>query len=128
MTLLPLVSAFLLAAQTGANAPAQSEITDFAQLPVEEATAPRCSVAFAIIQGAQKEGDERAKQWPDLVNAKAREFFVVSMARLMDDRKLDREQIAQLVERETGRLQADNDKTANEMMPACLLLLDAAQL
>lgn len=128
MTLMTLTSALLLALQAGADASAEPAITDFAQLPVEEATAPRCSVAFAIIQGAQEAGDERARQWPDLVDAKAREFFVRSMARLMDDRKLDRAQIEQLVDRETKRLLSDDDKAANDMMPSCLLLLERAGL
>lgn len=109
-----------------AQAAAPPPITDLAQLPVTEATAPRCAIAFAIVGQWQKAGEERGKQWPDMETGGAREFFVQAMAGLMDARSLDRDALLALVARETKRLQGEGDGAIAAMMPACLSFKQAA--
>jgi hypothetical protein len=103
-------------------------ITDLAQLPVTEATAPRCAIAFAIVGQWQKAGEERGKQWPDMETGGAREFFVQAMAGLMDARSLDRDALLALVAREAERLRAEGDGAIAAMMPACLNVKQSAGL
>ncbi|MEM6475521.1 MAG: hypothetical protein AAF687_05080 [Pseudomonadota bacterium] len=112
------------APQSGAS-PVDNAITELSQLPISEATPPRCGVVFAIIDRAQKEGDENAKQWPDLADGSGREFFVRAMAKLMDDRKFTQEQISALTMREVELMTMSQ---ASEMMPACLLMKRSAGL
>lgn len=108
--------------------PDQAPITSLSQLPVEEATAPRCGVAFAIIEGTQEDGDARAKEWPDIKTSGGREFFVRAMAKLMEDRGLDQDAVVALVASEVELMSQDGYRRANDMMPACLLLKEAAGL
>jgi hypothetical protein len=103
-------------------------LEDFAQLPIEEATGPRCGVVFAIVEGQQSVGESRATQWPDLAKTNGREFFVRAMAKLMDDRKIGREQVARLVERERATLSQDDFKAAYELMEPCLLMKQSVGL
>ena len=112
------------APEAQANAAADA-ITELSQLPISEATPPRCGVVFAIIDRAQKEGDENAKQWPDLADGSGREFFVRAMAKLMDDRQFTQEKISALTMREVELMTM---KQASDMMPACLLMKQSAGL
>lgn len=126
---LTLVSyALLFSLQPIASAAAPPAITQLSQLPLEEAAAPRCGVVFAIIENAQKAGNARARQWPDMASSNGREFFVRAMARLMDDRSLDREQVAALTLRESALLSENDNKGANDLMEPCLLMKRAAGL
>jgi hypothetical protein len=126
-SLLLALAALLLALQTApvpeASA-AQAKPTDFADLPVEEATAPRCGVAFATAQNWQNAGDARANGLPDIASTRAREFFVQSMVRLIDAYSLERGDVTRLVEREAARHEADGGATIQAMLPACLALLE----
>jgi len=101
-------------------------ITEFAQLPIEEATAARCGVVFAIIDGAQGAGVERALQWPNMKERGGQEFFVRALASLMEKRQLDRETVAALTQREVQLLSGNEFERAHELMPPCLLLLGAS--
>lgn len=103
-------------------------ITDLAQLPVTEATGPRCAIAFAIVGEWQKAGEARGAQWPNMETGGAREFFVQAMAALMDARSLDREALLAVVARESERLRAEGDARIAAMMPACLEVKRAAGL
>lgn len=114
-----------LALQAAAAAPAEKPAT-FSDLPVTEATGPRCGVAFAEVADWQKSGDPRGQAWPDLAAAGAQEFFVVAMARLMDARGLTREDIVRLVQTEVAAHDADNGAAIEAMMPACLMLLESS--
>lgn len=134
MTVLASISAsVLLTLQAAPPAPdspdaAAPTITDLSQLPIEQAAAPRCGVAFAIMEGIQQAGDERAKQWPDIETSGGREFFVQAVGKLMADNGLDEQSVLNLVEREVARLSSDNYERAHEMMPPCLLMLEASGL
>ena len=128
MTFMPVAAVLLLTMQSASPAPPPVVIEDLSQLPVQEAAAPRCGVVFAVIEGQQAGGSERAKQWPDLAKNNGREFFVRAMAKLMDDRGLNRATIAQLVAREREKLAADDYKTAYQLMEPCLLMKQSAGL
>ncbi len=125
--LLALMSALApaLLLQTSAAAP---PVTDLAQLPIAEATGPRCAVAFAIVGQWQKAGEARGQKWPDMEAGGGREFFVQAMAGLMDARGLDRAALVQLVMRERARLLNAGDAEIAGMMPACLTIKQAAGL
>ena len=112
-----------LALQAAAAAPAKP--ASLAELPVTEATAPRCGVAFATLEGWQKSGDPRGSEWPAVAETGGREFFVVAMARLMDAYALDREDVTRLVQTEVARHEADGGAAIKAMLPACLTLLEA---
>ena len=55
---------------------------------------------------------------------RAREFFVRSLAKIIDDTGMTREQVSQMAKAEAQRL-IDNNLLDN-VMPGCLLMLDAS--
>ncbi|MHA7820993.1 MAG: hypothetical protein ACX930_15205 [Erythrobacter sp.] len=114
-----------LALQAATAAPSDKPAT-FSDLPVAEATAPRCGIAFASVEGWQEAGDPRGEEWPVIADLGAREFFVVAMARLIDMRGLTREDIMRLVEAEVAAHDADGGAAIVAMMPACLALLETS--
>jgi hypothetical protein len=83
----------------------------------------RCSAAFALVSRRQANGDPAAQRWPAL-ETRGREFFVRSLAQLMDQTGLDRDGIAWLAGIEAKAL-ADSGET-DKVMPACLLMLEAS--
>lgn len=116
---LALVLAAPLAAQEG-EAP-------LPELTIEQTSSLRCGVAFGLIAKGQAEGDERAAAYPAM-EPRGREFFVRTMARLMDEHGLSREQVNKLAFRTTMELAGETLEERERMMPACLLLLDASGL
>lgn len=108
--------------------PASAPAIDLAQLPISEATGPRCAIVFAIIGQWQKAGDPRGSQWPDMETNGGREFFVQAMAGLMDGRGLDRAALLEVVARETERLQEAGDDQIVQMVPGCLMVKQSAGL
>lgn len=123
MKLISLV-ALALAAQNAAPQNAEPAITNLDQLPIGQATAVRCGVAFAVVEGWQERSDPRGDEWPNIVGGGGREFFVRAAAQLMDERGLDRDAFAALVQTEVLRMLEDEGEPARAIMPACLLLLD----
>lgn len=85
----------------------------------------RCSAAFALVSYGQENGNLAALAWPRL-DPRGQEFFVRSLARLMDDTGLDRDQVSVLASREAQRLLDENQVDA--VMPACLAMLEASNL
>jgi hypothetical protein len=110
--LTPLLAA-LLAAQP-APAPVLSQ---------ESRALLRCSAAFALMSRRQANGDPVALRWPAL-EARGREFFVRSLAQLMDQTKLDRDGIAWLAGAEAKALQESGE--TDKLMPACLVMLESS--
>lgn len=110
------------------STPNSSAITGFAQLPLEEATAARCGIAFAAVTQWQAADDPRGADWPNLEARGAREFFVQAMAQIMERHSLGREDVSRLVQREFEGHLADEGVGIAAMMPGCLLALDAAKL
>lgn len=96
-----------------------------APLSQENRALLRCAAAFALVAQGQVAGDPQAKAWPDL-SERGREFFVRSMAQLMDKTGRDRAGIAALVNAEAQALTTSGD--LHKVMPSCLLMLEAAQL
>jgi hypothetical protein len=95
-------------------------------LTLEQSSALRCSVAFGLVHQGQKAGNADFSNYPAMAE-RGQEFFVRTTARLMDDLGADRDTIMALVVRETQSL-SDTPGRLDEVMPACLLLLDASGL
>lgn len=114
-------------AQTPEQPPAQAidPSSELAALPQQARAALRCSAAFAILANAQETGVTWGASWP-LLAGRGREYFVVSLARLMDDSGLTREEVAALVAKEARSMVEARE--VDEVMPACFLLLEAAKL
>ena len=89
-------------------------------LGLEHRMLARCSAAFALISHGQESGNADALAYPDL-RERGSEFFVQAGARLMDEARLDRAQLAQVFSTEAQAL-IDSD-TLDEVVPACLPLL-----
>ena len=119
----------ILAALIAAQSPGTSVAVDSTPLPPslsqQNRAVIRCSAAFAMVAHGQNAGNQAAQQWPD-VGRRGREFFVVSLAQLMDETGLDRAGVARLVQAEAQRLW-DSDEV-DAVMPACLLMLQSAGL
>ena len=122
MTMLftPLVLAL---AQAAAPALAASPLPD---LTLEQASALRCSVAFGLVNQAQRAGNGSASDYPVMAQ-RGQEFFVRTTARLMDETGADRETVMALVMREHAAL-GETPGQVDDVMPACLLMLDASGL
>lgn len=108
------------------SAPAARDAAPAASAPSlsqENAALLRCSAAFALVSYGQAHGDEAARKWP-AIDPRGREFFVRAMAQLMDDTGHEREAIARLAEAEAQRL--IDRRLVDEVMPACLVMLDAS--
>ena len=125
MLLIALAPLLALQSAPAAAAPLNS----FDDLPIEQAAAPRCGVAFAIVGKWQREGDARGNAYPNMEAEGGREFFVRSMADLMDARSLSREAVLAIVNREVAALDTPQGAERVEaMMPACLLMKQSSGL
>jgi hypothetical protein len=114
---LALLSAVPAAAQVAPEqAPAKA-------LSLQQSTALRCSVAFALGAAMQARGD--GTQWPAL-SARGREFFVRVSAQIMDETGRTRDQVAAELTGQAATLGEPGALAA--AMPPCLLLLDASGL
>lgn len=110
-----------LAAQD-APAPAEAPLPT---LTLEQRSSLRCGVAFGLIAKGQAEGDARAAAYPAM-EPRGREFFVRTMAGLMDDHDLTREQANKLAFETTMTLMNEGLEAREAMMPNCLVLLEAS--
>jgi hypothetical protein len=93
-------------------------------LNLEQETALRCGMAFAIAARSQHEGVAEFAKYPPL-QERGREFFVRTTAQLMDETGASRETIGAMVMERIKQHQA-NPAAVHEIMPACLLMLDAS--
>jgi len=119
MLLAPLALSFMQVASAAPAAP-------LPDLTLEQSGALRCSVAFGLVHKAQRAGEDGAAGYPVMAE-RGQEFFVRTTARLMDDLGADRETIMALVKRESADL-LDTPERIDEVMPACLMMLDASGL
>jgi hypothetical protein len=117
-----MLTSFLAAALALQAAPA-SPSAPSPTLSQENRALLRCSAAFAMVAQWQTMGDASALRWPAL-GTRGREFFVRSLAQLMDDTGLDRDGIAWLAGLEAKALR-DSGETY-KIMPSCLLMLEAS--
>ena len=121
---LALASLPLAAQDAPATGPAAAE-TALPTLTLEQRSSLRCGVAFGLIAKGQAEGDVRAVAYPAM-EPRGREFFVRTMAGLMDDHDLTREQANKLAFETTMTLMNEGLEAREAMMPNCLLLLEAS--
>ena len=100
---------------------------DPAPLSLENRTALRCAAAFAIVADGQAKNTEDAKAYPAL-GQRGREFFVRTSARVMDDTGMDRAAVATALQTEAQGLwdKGGLGGEIGQIMPACLLLLEAS--
>jgi len=94
-------------------------------LNIQQQTALRCSLAIAMAAEQQRAGTPADPAWPDLTE-RGREFFVRSLAQLMEDTGLTREGLVERARPELESLRKSGQLA--QVMPACLLLLDASGL
>lgn len=103
----------------------QSEVSAQAvELSESQRAAIRCSAAFALVSGRQTQNAGQS-EWPELAE-RGREFFVVTLAGIMEERSLDRATLEREVRMEAQRLSEAGE--VEQIMPACLLMLQAAGL
>ncbi len=100
---------------------------EVAPLSLENRTALRCAAAFAIIADGQARGNRKSLAYPAL-GQRGREFFVRTSARVMDDTGMDRTAVADVLRAQAQGLQVDGERgrEIDQIMPACLLLLEAS--
>jgi len=111
------------------STPEAPAISSLDQLPIEQSAAPRCAIAFALVSRWQKADDARGADYIDMEANGGREFFVQTLAALMDQAELDQDDVIELAMSEVNKLDNDNGAERVEaMMPACLLMKEAAQL
>lgn len=135
--LTPLLAAALAlqAAPAPATAPSsgdpsapQSAIT-LDQLPIAQAAAARCAIAFATVSRWQKAGDPRGSAYPDVETGAGREFFVQVMAKLMDEAGLTRDNVVALAfDGVEDHDKPDGAERVAALMPACQTMKSAAGL
>ena len=124
--ILPLI--LLLAAVPAAAQPAPAPAPD--RLSAEQHLALRCAATFAVAASDQARGIAGSSQWP-VPGPRGREYFVRTMARLMDETGMTREQVRDAALADVAALRADTLKQANpakalgERIAACIPLRDA---
>ncbi len=120
MTMLRFLSVVAAVAATAATA----QPADLPRLTLDQETAVRCSVAFAIVASEQASGTPLAAGWP-VLGQRGREFFVRTGARLMDETGATRPQVQALFSRSAGDLRGSGlaQRLASLRSP-CLALLD----
>lgn len=133
--LIPLLAAALAlqpspAPPSAQEAPAaQPPVTSLDELPVEQGAAARCAIAFAVVSRWQKSNDTRGAAYGNMEEAGGREFFVQTMAKLMERTGMTREQILTLSFDEVNKLDnAEGEARIAAMMPPCLTIKQAAGL
>ncbi|MBH1945137.1 hypothetical protein I5L01_12980 [Erythrobacter sp. YJ-T3-07] len=126
-----MIAKFLALVFFAAQAPAQPAPQEapaadaLLPLPADQQGAIRCSAAFALVAERQRHGDEAALVYPP-VGERGREFFVRTGARLMDETGMTRDAVEARLRAQAGVILAEG--SLDEIMPACLMLLDASGL
>jgi hypothetical protein len=80
------------------------------ELSLQQLTSMRCAAAFAIVAGRQEDGNSEALAYP-VLSRRGKEFFVRTSAVLSSEAQTLRD-----------------EDTIADVMPGCLLLLDASGL
>jgi hypothetical protein len=132
----PLLLAATLALQAApapaplpAPTPPPAETITPDDLPIDQAAAARCAIAYATVGRWQTTGDARGRGFADVAAGGGREFFVQVMVRLMDDAGLTRAHVQALAARGFADYDTpDGLQRIEAMMPACELMKSAAGL
>lgn len=116
-------------AQPPPPTPPAPETITLEDLPVEQAAAARCAVAYATLARWQQAADPRAAGFAEGTGSGGREFFVQVIARLMDDAGLTRDHVQAITTREFTTLDTpEGAERIKAMMPACELMKSVAGL
>ena len=100
-----------------------SQGTELPQLNLAQQTSLRCSAAFALVQ-RDRNGDRNSHpDYPEM-EERGKEFFIQTGLQLMAETGIGEAQYQELIYAEIDSLSAPQ-KLA-EVMPGCLLLLDAS--
>lgn len=129
-----LITAFLLALQPApqetpapqepSSASPQVEITPV-PLTLEQQANLRCAASLAVTAARQKDGDAQALAYPELGD-RGKEFFVRTLARLMDETGMERLAVRWHLTEESRYLQEGDN--LDRLMPVCLTMLEASGL
>ena len=120
--LLPLAALLSVsAAQAQENVPP----VEVPPLTLEQQTHVRCALAFAVVAAAQSEGEEWVAGYPAM-DVRGEEFFVRTMAKIMEDERFTRAVVNQLIQQESDPIREGGRDKVQDMMPPCLALLDAS--
>ena len=130
MTLIPFASAlaFLVQATTAPTPLVDPLATpDVASAPVTltlpQQTSVRCSAAFAVVVRERNRDGASYPEYPEL-HERGQEFFIQALAQVMDETGMGREAVTSLVMAEVDTL--SEPQALKDIMPGCLLLLDAS--
>lgn len=129
---MPLLAA-ALALQGASPAPpsaqdTRADVIAIEELPLKDAAAARCALAYATVSRWQKAGDPRGAAYPDAEANGGREFFVRVMAQMMDT-GLTRENIVMIATKGVeNNDNPDGEARIRAMMPACDLMKATAGL
>ena len=96
-------------------------------LNLMQQTALDCGVSFGLTARAQDAGEAGAERWPADVGTRGKEFFVRTVAQIMDETGTDRAGVTALVVASAERQQAD-PAAREAALPSCLAMLDVAGL
>lgn len=97
--------------------------TELPQLNLAQQTSLRCSAAFALVQRDRNGGTDKHPDYPEM-EERGKEFFIRTGIQLMEETGIGEAQYEELIFAEIDSLSAPQ-KLA-EIMPGCLLLLDAS--
>lgn len=97
-----------------------------AELPalnLQQQTSLRCAAAFALVHRDRNAGMANYPDYPDM-EVRGKEFFVRAGAQLIDETGIDRAQFERMILAEIEVL--EQQQRLADVMPGCLLLLDAS--
>lgn len=122
-----IISAILLAVQAAPQAtpPAPDVEMTLAPLSLAQQASLRCATSLAVVAAKQKNGDADAMKWPAL-GERGKEFFVRTIAQLMDETGMQRPGVRLHLVRESEFLRQEGK--IDEIMPVCLTMLENAGL
>ncbi len=126
-SVLPL-AALVLATPLFAQGSAPSDETP--GLTLQQQTNLRCGVAFGMVAGYQEREEAPGAAYPAM-EQRGMEFFVQTMAKIMEDERFTREVVTSLIGTEMKYFDYGSEEgydSIQSVMPACLAILDASGL
>lgn len=126
-SLLPLATLFLAVPLAAQDAAPPAELP---ALTIQQQTNLRCGVAFGLVAGYQDRKDERGEAYPAM-EPRGKEFFIRTTAKIMEDDRFTRDVVTALIGAEMAYFDngsEDGYASIENIMPACLTLLDASGL
>lgn len=100
-----------------------AQVAEPPALTLQQQTSLRCAAAFALVHRDRNAGTASYPDYPDM-EVRGKEFFVRAGAQLIDETGIDRVQFESMILAEMEAL--SGEQRLAEIMPGCLLLLDAS--